>query len=265
MIATLISDFGTKDNSIAVSKGMLLRYCPTIQFIDITHEVEEYNLTQCSYLLKSSFSVFPEHTVHISLFGIMEQHPAVVLLAKVDNHYFISADNGLLEFTFSKEKLKVWRLNNSESNNFLDWLKNSGSLLKDIENIDESWIQSNMTVHTSVKQLPDIQPELTNEGDLKCRVIHIDEFGNIILNITIEAFDEFRNGRTFSIFPPRQNAIEKIVNNFDGLVKGMPYCMVNSAGYLQLGLYKGNAADLYGFNLFDVERIIFDTIKIEFK
>ncbi|HRP90957.1 MAG TPA: SAM-dependent chlorinase/fluorinase [Edaphocola sp.] len=264
MIVTLISDFGYKDNSIAVSKGILMQQSPHIQIVDITHDVQPFNITQCGYLLKSSYNFFPKLTVHISLFGVLEYKPAVILLIKIDEQYIISADNGLLEFTFDNHKTQIWKLNNSESYTFTEWLKHCGQLLNQLENLDENWMQANLTQHFTERAFSNIQPRLTPEGHLECRVIHIDNYGNIILNIHIDEFEKFRSNRSFTIFSPKHQSIKKFINNFEKLREGDPFSMVNSAGYIQIGLYQGSAADLFGYSIFDPKRLIYDKIKIEF-
>ena len=52
-IVTLTTDFGNKDYSVAaVKKGAILSTFKNPKIIDISHQIEPYNVTQAAYVLK---------------------------------------------------------------------------------------------------------------------------------------------------------------------------------------------------------------------
>ena len=47
----LITDFGTKDYYVAAMRGVILSICPDATIMDITHEVEKFNILQGAFIL----------------------------------------------------------------------------------------------------------------------------------------------------------------------------------------------------------------------
>ena len=94
-IVTLTSDFGNKDYSVAAVKGALVSTVQNPQVIDISHQIEPYNVTQAAYVLKNAYKTFPKGSIHIV--GVeSEKTPETDHLAMFfDGHYFIGLDNGI--------------------------------------------------------------------------------------------------------------------------------------------------------------------------
>ncbi|RLI42069.1 hypothetical protein DRO64_06720, partial [Candidatus Bathyarchaeota archaeon] len=43
-IITLLTDFGLKDPYVAEMKGTILSICPEAEIVDITHQIEKFNV-----------------------------------------------------------------------------------------------------------------------------------------------------------------------------------------------------------------------------
>lgn len=264
MIATLISDFGSGDNSVAIAKGLLFKQQPELRLIDISHEVPPYDLNQCSYLLKSAFRFFPEHTLHVSLFNVMHTLPAVVLLAKVDNQIIITADNGFLSFTFPNTKIAVWKYENSESQNFVEWLSKVAALMGDLSTANYNLKEVKLITHQSLIEVNPIQPSIKENG-IECHILYVDRYGNAVLNVTQEDFERHRNNRAFSILIPKNQPLNSITSDHASVPNGVQFCMFNSAGYLEIGVKNNSAFQLLGLRPFRDGQLIYSTVKIEFR
>ncbi len=64
-LITLISDWGLNDYYTAAVKGMIYKSFPEAEIIDISHEIEPFNVNQAAYVLKNAYKNFPDDTVHI--------------------------------------------------------------------------------------------------------------------------------------------------------------------------------------------------------
>ena len=53
-IITLLTDFGLKDTYVAEMKAVILSINPNTTIVDLTHEVEPYNIRMGAYLLARS-------------------------------------------------------------------------------------------------------------------------------------------------------------------------------------------------------------------
>lgn len=264
MIATLISDFGNGDSAVAMAKGILLSQQSNLQLIDISHEVPSFDLIQCSYLFKSAYKFFPENTVHISLFNVSHSLPAVVLLAKIDNQIIVTADGSFLTYTFPKSRLTIWKYENSESQTYISWLQKVAVLIKNLAAVNFDMKAVKLMAYHTPKELIPVQPSVQSHG-IECQILHVDRYGNTILNITKEDFEKHRNNRSFSILVPKNQPLTSISDDYASVVNNTQFCMFNSAGYLEIGVKNASAAQLLGLKAFKENRMIYNTITIEFK
>ena len=93
---TLTSDFGLKDPYVAEMKGVILNINPKATLIDITHNVEKFNIRLASFMLASAAPYFPKGTVHLAVVdpGVgTERRPILVQTSK---GFFVGPDNGVL-------------------------------------------------------------------------------------------------------------------------------------------------------------------------
>jgi S-adenosylmethionine hydrolase len=259
MIITLLSDFGYQDNFIAVAKGVLLQKLPVARLIDLNHEVEPFHLLQCSYLLKSAYSNFPQRTIHLSLFDIMHRNPAALLITRVDEQYIITADNGLLPLTFDGKLGKVYMLEQTV-NTYLDWLYLAADFIATLEQTD-----------FNLDHLPTLEPKvhpsqlqaLVKDNSIECQVIHIDRYENVVINITKDKFESLRKGRKFRIQIVR-DTVTQISKDYSDVPVSDKLCLFNSAGYMEIAINQGKASSLLGLRLHNERQLIYQNIKIEF-
>ena len=272
---TLTTDFGHKDYSIAVIKAALLSQIPEVNIIDISHQISPYNHSETAYILKNSYAAFPKGSIHI--IGVESEFtPENIHLAmEFDGHFFIGADNGI--FSLIKEELK--------------------SIKTVAINIHKSVITSfpvldvfiNVAAHISrdgalevigspvnkIRELTNIKPVINPEGNkILGSVIYIDNYGNVVTNITEKLFKKIGKTRNFMI-SARTLKFRKIHNSYGGSIDfslpkekreedGKKVALFNSAGHLELAVYKsnpltvGSASSLFGLNYRDPVTIQFD-------
>lgn len=275
IFVTLTTDFGHKDYSIAVIKAALLSQIPEANIIDISHQISPYNHSETAYILKNSYTAFPKGSIHI--IGVESEFtPENIHLAmEFDGHFFIGADNGI--FSLIKEELK--------------------SIKTVAINIHKSVITSfpvldvfiNVAAHISrdgalevigspvnkIRELTNIKPVINPEGNkILGSVIYIDNYGNVVTNITEKLFKKIGKTRNFMI-SARTLKFRKIHNSYGGSIDfslpkekreedGKKVALFNSAGHLELAVYKsnpltvGSASSLFGLNYRDPVTIQFD-------
>ena len=94
-----------------------------------------------------------------------------------------------------------------------------------------------------------LRPAL-DESFIEGQIIFIDNFENVIVNITREQFEEQRRGRSFRIVFKRDEMIDRISESYADVPEGEKLALFNSAGYLEIAINKGNAAGLFGLKGF---------------
>jgi S-adenosylmethionine hydrolase len=107
------------------------------------------------------------------------------------------------------------------------------------------------------------------------QIIFIDNFENVIINITKDEFEEQRRGRSFKIVFKRDEIIDKISDTYADVTESEKLALFNSAGYLEIAINKGNAAGLFGLQGYTENlntqsqylqnRLLYQTIKIYFE
>ncbi len=85
---------------------------------------------------------------------------------------------------------------------------------------------------------------LLGENWIEGQIIFIDNFENVIVNITQEQFEQQRKGRRFKIVFKRDETIDRISGSYADVPQGEKLVLFNSAGYMEIAINKGNAAGL---------------------
>ena len=93
---TLTSDFGLKDPYVAEMKGAILTINPKATIIDITHDVQKFNIRMGAFMLASAAPYFPKGTVHLAVVdpGVGTDRGAILVQTK--QCFLVGPDNGVL-------------------------------------------------------------------------------------------------------------------------------------------------------------------------
>ena len=103
-IITLTTDYGTNDHLVGTLKGVLLKINPELTIVDITHNVNVYDLLDGALTIGAAYSYFPARTIHLVVVdpGVgTERRP---LLVTAQNQYFVAPDNGVLSLIYEREQ-----------------------------------------------------------------------------------------------------------------------------------------------------------------
>ena len=273
-LVTLTSDIGEQDYLAGAVKGRLLRINPEFQIIDITHKLSPFNYPQASYVCRNAIKNFPEYTYHIILVNLFESKPEQLLFAFYKDQYIICADNGLLSMIVEEKPEMVIGvpLDKSAIKNTLYCIDvaakaitqlASGEPIQNIGVPDPACIEKNP-----------LRPTL-GEDWMEGQIIFIDNFENVIVNITQDQFEQQRRGRRFKIIFRRDEIIERISGSYADVAQGEMLVLFNSAGYMEIAINKGNAAGLFGLKGYSESsqgvpnamqtRLFYQTVKVYFE
>jgi S-adenosyl-L-methionine hydrolase (adenosine-forming) len=248
-LLTLTSDIGNQDYLVGAVKAQLIVINPDFQIIDVSHNIPPFNYPQAAYVCRSAIRNFPDFTYHIILLNLYEIKPEQLLLAFHKNHYLLCADNGLLNMILEEkpevvigiplDKLAVKNTTYCAAvmGRAINQLAN-GEPIQNIGIPDVSYLEKNH-----------LRPMLDNNW-IEGQIIFIDNFENVIVNITHEQFEEQRKGRSFRIVFKRDETIDRISESYADVNEGEKLALFNSAGYLEIAINKGNAAGLFGLKGF---------------
>src|SRR5215212_5930593 len=92
-IVTLTSDFGTCDFYVAAMKAVLIRHCPDVRLIDVTHNVPRHDILCGSITLERAVDGFPPGTVHLAVVDPGVGTDRRLIIAKIKGQWVIAPDN----------------------------------------------------------------------------------------------------------------------------------------------------------------------------
>ncbi len=247
---TLTTDFGAKDHFVGAVKGAIYSELADAKIVDITHEISPFNITETAYILKNSYKSFPEGTIHIvgvdSELSEDNKHIAIEL----DKHFFVCPDNGIISMIASEiQPTKIVEIN------IHDRIESSFPVLDVFVQVACFIARGgNLTVIgkeiTEFKKLIEIQPKVNQaQTQIIGGVVYIDNYGNVISNISNKMFNDIGKGRTYKVSASRYsfNKIYKKYNEITGndlqdarQFDGNKLAIFNSAGFLEIAIYRSN-------------------------
>ena len=248
-IITLTSDIGLQDYLVGAMKGQLSQDCPDIQIMDITHQISPFNLPQATYICKGAFAHFKPGTFHIVLINLFDRKADYVLLAEHNGQFIACADNGLITMIAEGLPAAVVKLPLDT-----DLPKDTFTIVRRFAQAFNELQQGKKLSQLGEPALEyviknNLQP-MTGRDYIDGQIIHIDNFENVVVNITRKQFEEHRQGRNFSIFFRRDEVITQLSESYADVPEGHKLAMFNAAGYLEIAINKGNAAGLFGLQGF---------------
>ncbi len=273
-IITLTSDIGQHDFLAGAVKGQLLQANNSFTLVDITHQLSPFNYPQAAYVCRNAIKNFPKGTYHLILVNLFDEKPDYMLLAEHDGHYIGCADNGLLTMILEELPQKVVSLS-LEKTAQKDTLYCTSVFARAFNELSHGKSLAEIgDADVSIQVKNALRPQLGNDW-MEGQIIFIDNFENVIVNITREDFEEQRRGRSFKIVFKRDEVIDKISDTYADVQEGEKLALFNSASYLEIAINKGNAAGLFGLQGFSEKqnqgqsqylnnRLFYQTVKVYF-
>ena len=274
-LITLTTDFGTKDHFVGAIKGAIYSELDNARVVDISHKISPFNITETAYIVKNAYQNFPKGSIHIigvdSELSTENKHIALLL----DDHYFVCPDNGVISMIaldIKPEKIVEITIHDRliSSFNVLDvfvkvacHIARGGTLEVIGKTIND------------FKQLTEVKPFINDDKTkIVGSVLYIDNYGNVISNISKKLFQDIGKGRDFEVIA-RSYTFTKIQQQYNEVVNfetpiqnrqddGKRLAIFNSANFLEIAIYKSNlktvggASSLLGLGYRD-------TITIRFK
>lgn len=240
-IVTLLTDWHRDGYYQSAVKGKLLSLLPGLQIVDISHQLPSFDYVQAAFILRGSFRTFPLGTVH--LVGVnseaMPGKPHIAISQY--GQFFIGADNGIFGMVFGENPEKVHLLEHSAITTFpeYDVFADAAVFLAGGGNI------SQLGPEQDKLYMPGPIRPVMLESSIDGGVLHIDAYRNIISNITSENFKLVGRNRRFEILVnSNYNKITTISTHYYEAGPGGLLALFNAAGYLEIAINMGFAADL---------------------
>jgi S-adenosylmethionine hydrolase len=254
MIITLLSDFGTTDYFEGAMKGAVLSADPVAILVNITHEIPAHDITAGAFTLGAAYAAFPPNTIHLAVVDPGVGSPRRPIAVRANEYFFVGPDNGLFSFVYDREPdARVFHLTNRAyfrepvSNTFHGrdiFAPVAGALSRGVA-IEELGPE----IFDPVR-LPWPRPHKGEEGEMTGAIIHIDRFGNCVINVQREDLAREADTRGFSVVIGEQT-VGALNENYAEGAPAEPFAIWGSAGYLEVSVRAGSAAERLGLAVGD--------------
>jgi S-adenosyl-L-methionine hydrolase (adenosine-forming) len=254
-IITLLSDWGLTDHYVASVKGAILSRIPDAVIVDISHNIRLFDIKHASFVMRNSWNNFPEGTIHIIGVDSIEsdKHPHVIV--KSEGHYFIGADTGLIALILNKKPEKIIMITVVQDSGYFtfptrDRFVKVAAMLAQGTNMDELGIPLE-----SLNPKTLLQPDFDGKT-ISGKVMHIDNYENVFVNITEKFVLECMGKSSYKIFFKKEDIPH--VRAYDDVREGYTCALYASNGYLQISVNRGRAASLLGMEMDNEVLVVID-------
>ncbi|MDF1571321.1 MAG: SAM-dependent chlorinase/fluorinase [Bacteroidales bacterium] len=254
---TLTTDWNKDDFYTGAVTGAILSSCKEVQVITLSNSIRSYSVSEAAFIVRNSCYHFPNGSVHIIAVGSEPSPEGRLLAAKIDGHYFLTADNGILGLLGDAESAEVVAIERTGGNlaeSFPALTCFSKTACRIIQGDSFSTLGTPVTDYK--KQVP-LRATLDN-NTITGTVIYIDSFGNAITNITRELFDRFGMERKFTIYVQSKHyRITRLNRYYSETTGGDLLALFNSIDLLEIAIRNGSARDLLNLNTDSTIRVEF--------
>lgn len=241
-IVTLLTDFGTEDGYSGAMKGVILRDFPEATIVDISHEIQPFNYQQAAFSLLNYAFYFPAGTIHVVVVDPGVGSSRNGLIIKTSDYFFIGPDNGVFSYIYESKSFEAWKIREelfghrvSPTFHGRDIFAPAAVRLLHGES-PESFCESVEHLHSFYQNY-----EVIDDHCYRLKVIHIDHFGNLILNFTMTDWKEIGSPPDIRI-QINHSFLYGLKKTFAEVDAGQLLMTWDSRGFLQIAQNGGNAA-----------------------
>ena len=239
----MTTDFGLADHYVGAMKGVILATYPGVTIADITHGVEPYQVEQGAFFLAQAYKTFPKGTVHVAVVDPGVGTARQCLTARTGEHYFVAPDNGLLSHVAWDTPTKVHTVEFEQvigtpmSRTFhgRDVFAPVGARIAMGED-PTSW---GILVEDYVV-LRSLEPERRTSGRWRGRVLNVDRFGNLVTSLRPELVAALEGDFLLRV---GEAEITRLAEAYADIDDEEPFLVAGSAGYLEVSVRQGSAAE----------------------
>lgn len=245
MIVTLLTDFGASDAYVASMKGVILTHEASIRIVDISHLVPPQSIETAAYLLLTCYRDFPSGTVHTVVVDPGVGSSRLPIVAEAAGQLFVAPDNGVLAGVLERDGGSVREISNPDlrrpevSHTFHG---------RDIFSFAAAHLATGFPVEEvgAVVERPvrgrALSP-LRSANGYSGQVIHIDHFGNCVINIQRGDLEHAGGRLDGTLLKVGGQTIRRSRTHFAAAEGESPFMYWGSAGFLEVGVNMGSAAD----------------------
>lgn len=246
-VISLLSDFGLKDPYVAEIKAVILSICADVQIVDISHEVAKFDVRMGAFVLASAAPYFPRGTVHVAVVdpGVGTKRRSIVV--KTKHSLFVGPDNGLLMLAAEREGIQhVYAISNV--NLVLRKVSKTFHGRDVFASVAAYFVKghspSEVGLEISDYVVPKFVKPVVKAGTLIGEVLHVDDFGNIITNISENDLSRIgvKEGDFLLVKLDKKPLRLKYCAAYGEISVNTLLAVIGGYGFLEIAVNQGNAS-----------------------
>ena len=257
-IITLISDFGVQSQGVGIMEGVALEINPDAHVIHLMHGLPDFNLFYAARTMETINYLPVGYHVCVVDPGVgTKRKPIIIKVGRGD--YLIGPDNGVLlpATRFLGEIKKAVEITNKK------YMRQPVSPVfhgRDIFTPAAAYLSKGINVEEFGKEIKEeeltkapYEEALIEEDKIYAKIISINKFGSLHLNITHAAWDSFNiklnNEIDFKI--KNKNIKMPFVITFGDVEKGKPLIIKDDYGRIEVALNQDSFTKKYKVKIGD--------------
>jgi len=250
-IISLLSDFGCKDPYVAEMKAVILSINPQARIIDVTHEIRKFDIRMGAYVLASAAPYFPHGSVHVAVVdpGVGTKRRPIIV--ETSRSLYVGPDNGLLMLAAHKEHItNVYAIDNpaymlaevSKTFHGRDIFAPAAA------HLTRGNKPSSFGDAISDYVVPEFAKPGESDGELRGMILHIDDFGNVISNITAEDLKKmgFHESDSLLVRLGGKTLSVRFCSAYGEVPAGTPLALIGGSNFLEVAVNRGSASTVLG-------------------
>lgn len=254
----LLTDFGLDDPYVGQMKAVLSTLVPTARILDLTHGVPAFQVETGAFFLAASYGYYPPGTLFLAVIDPGVGGRRDILCLQDGRYTFLAPDNGLLSLTTIRQRAagetpRLWRLYPPLISEAA--LPASGATFagRDIFSPLAASLLRGTTPAGLGEEVPlenlviPLWAAPERKGNqLLGTVLHVDCFGNAILNLPAAEWKTALQGRELWLVMSSAGAEAALpitsAETYAQLLPGKVGLIAGSQGFLELALNQASAA-----------------------
>ena len=245
-LIALFTDFGVRDAYVAQMKGAILSINADATVMDLNHEVAAFDVRQAAYLLEASSRYLPAGSIVVTVVdpGVGTARRPVLCGTQSDK-WFVGPDNGVFTHVLAEQGLREAYVL-TEAAYFAPRVASTfhgRDIFGPVAAHLASGVPANQfgpRVETLVT-FPVRPPRAVAEAAVG-EIVHIDHFGNIITNVTLELLGGLEIGQHLLVTIDERRWTVPFCSTYGMQPEGRLMALVSSSDTLEIALTQGNAS-----------------------
>jgi S-adenosyl-L-methionine hydrolase (adenosine-forming) len=242
-LITLTTDFGPESPYVAAMKGVILSGNPVARIMDLSHCIPPQDVRFAAFFLQACVPYFPQETLHVVVVDPGVGTDRALLYVEVEGHRVLAPDNGCWTSLIpdGAHSAKVYRLTESRF-----WRQPVSATFHGRD------ILAPVAAHLSLGENPvhlgepfdrwvrlEFKRPVLESDRLSGEVIFIDSFGNLITNISGNAFARISRQPVKIVVGNRE--VARPVRAYGEAEAGTLIALISSFDLLEVAVTNGSA------------------------